>query len=64
MPVAVNAAGEKLSKQTGASPVVDAKAAIARALGFLGQPAETLEDAVRRWDPAAVPGQRAVRYPD
>jgi len=73
-PVATNAQGEKLSKQTlapavsGESPAV----AIAEALAFLGQPdpasrepAEMLAAAVRNWDPlriihvASKPAQRA-----
>ena len=60
IPAAVNPAGEKLSKQTGAAAVVDEKAAIARALRFLGQDAETLEDALPRWNPGAIPARRAM----
>jgi glutamyl-Q tRNA(Asp) synthetase len=63
VPVAVNARGEKLSKQTGARPIDVRRAAeeIAAALAFLGQPpAGTLEQAARRWDPALIPAQRAV----
>jgi glutamyl-Q tRNA(Asp) synthetase len=60
VPAAVNAAGEKLSKQTGAAAVVDEKAAIARALRFLGQDAETLEDALPRWNAGAIPARRAM----
>ncbi len=62
VPVAVNAAGEKLSKQTGAGPLGDPRAAIAAALGFLGQRAETLEEARRTWDPLAIPRVRALPY--
>lgn len=73
-PVATNALGEKLSKQT-LAPAVDranAASAIADALAFLGQPdpgsrvpAEMLATAVRNWDPlriihvASMPALRA-----
>lgn len=55
VPVALNAAGEKLSKQTGARPLdlADPKAELARARRFLGQ----AEDG---WDPARVPRVRAL----
>lgn len=72
LPVATNAAGEKWSKQTHA-PALDSAmpaASIARALAFLGQPlppdaqrlpaTELLAWAVARWDPPAIPRQRAV----
>jgi glutamyl-Q tRNA(Asp) synthetase len=59
VPVAVNAAGEKLSKQTGAQPVTDPRRAIADSLRFLGQSAETLDDALRTWNPDAIPRKRA-----
>jgi len=62
-PVATNAQGEKLSKQT-LAPAVDAANAadaIADALAFLGQPetgsrepVEMLEAAVRAWDPVRI----------
>jgi glutamyl-Q tRNA(Asp) synthetase len=62
VPAAVNAAGEKLSKQTGASPV-DAST-LERALAFLGQPpAASLEEAIRAWQPARVPRRRAMIAP-
>jgi glutamyl-Q tRNA(Asp) synthetase len=64
VPVAVNAAGEKLSKQTGAAAVGEEKPAIARALRFLGQAAETLEDALPRWNPGTIPARRAQPYLD
>lgn len=53
VPAAVNAAGEKLSKQTGAEALdlSDPKAELARARRFLGQD----EDG---WDPARVPRVR------
>jgi glutamyl-Q tRNA(Asp) synthetase len=55
VPVAVNAAGEKLSKQTGAAPLdlVDPKRELARARRFLGQ----AEDG---WDLARVPRARTL----
>jgi glutamyl-Q tRNA(Asp) synthetase len=66
VPVAVNAAGEKLSKQTGAPPI-DAsrpRAVLAEALRFLGQPdSEDLEQAVRNWDPARIPARRTIALP-
>ncbi len=61
VPVAVNAAGEKLSKQTGA-PALDLSRpdrVLRDALAFLGQaPTGDLDEAVARWDPARIPGQR------
>ena len=61
VPAAVNAAGEKLSKQTGAEPVVPSAAILRKALAFLGQ-AETgdLREAVRAWDPARIPPRRTI----
>ena len=63
-PVAVDAHGEKLSKQSRA-PALEGSAAAAQlpaALRFLGQetidapdPRELLAEAVRRWDPARIP---------
>jgi glutamyl-Q tRNA(Asp) synthetase len=50
VPVAVNAAGEKLSKQTGAVPI-DPEKDVRRALAFLGQNADS-------WDPQRIPAQR------
>ena len=63
-PVAADAAGEKLSKQTLARPVHagEASARIGEALAFLGQapvaaaePARMLAEAVERWDVDAIP---------
>lgn len=53
VPVAVNAAGEKLSKQTGAAPLdlADPRRELARARRFLGQDEEG-------WDLARVPRAR------
>lgn len=55
VPVALNAAGEKLSKQTGARPLElsDPQAELARARRFLGQGAAG-------WDVARVPRVRAA----
>ncbi len=72
LPVATNAAGEKLSKQTLAPPIDRARpgAALLAALGFLGQrperelvdasPAELLAAAIARWDRTLIPHVRAV----
>lgn len=70
VPVATNAAGEKLSKQTLAPPIDRAApaAALVRALGFLGQPVpepragarELLAIAVRLWDRRRIPRRRAA----
>jgi glutamyl-Q tRNA(Asp) synthetase len=59
VPVAVNGAGEKLSKQTGARPLElsDPRAELARARRFLGQD----EDG---WDPARVPRMRTIFAPE
>jgi glutamyl-Q tRNA(Asp) synthetase len=65
VPVAVNAAGEKLSKQTRAPDA--APGDLPRALAFLGHappadiaPRELLEWALRAWDVARVPRHRAL----
>lgn len=72
LPVAVNGAGEKLSKQTGAPPVFNAPPLplLRRALLFLGQeaPAEIIEGdlesfwrfAVTQWQPQRVPRVRSL----
>jgi glutamyl-Q tRNA(Asp) synthetase len=72
LPVATNAAGQKLSKQTQA-PALDPGAALAelgRALAFLGQapvetgsPAQFLAAAASGWNPARLPRQSATRAP-
>jgi glutamyl-Q tRNA(Asp) synthetase len=63
VPAAVNTAGEKLSKQTGA-PAVDLERpeeALRRALAFLGQTQTgDLAQAVRDWNPALIPARRAL----
>lgn len=68
LPVAVNAAGEKLSKQNRAAPVDTLPAAASAALEFLGQtlprdalhmrPQELWEHAARSWDPHRIPATR------
>jgi len=74
LPVAVNAAGEKLSKQTHAPalPMDDPLPPLWQALAFLGQrpPAELLEGdvtalwqwAVGHWDSGAIPALRATPW--
>lgn len=60
VPVAVDASGQKLSKQTGAQPIEPSIEAIREALRFLRQPpAATLEEAVHNWDPALIWKHRA-----
>ena len=64
VPVAVNAAGEKLSKQTGAPAIEPTMQAIRHGLDLLGQPpAATLDEAVRNWDPALISPRRALASP-
>src|SRR5438067_5282241 len=61
VPVALDTAGGKLSKQTAAAPIETDQCALRRALAFLGQPeAATLEEAVRGWDPQLISRRRAV----
>ena len=64
VPVAVNAAGEKLSKQTGAEPLdlSHPEQALCRALAFLGHPGD-LAQARQRWDPRLIPAQLAAAPP-
>jgi glutamyl-Q tRNA(Asp) synthetase len=63
VPVAVNAAGEKLAKQTGAREAHEGD--LRSALCFLGlQPPETsqrelLDWAIHNWDPGRIPARRA-----
>lgn len=64
VPVAVNAAGEKLSKQTGAEPVDASRRgeALHRAFAFLGQaPTDDLAEGLRRWDPSRIPSRRVAQ---
>ena len=61
VPVAADAKGEKLSKQTGARPIDVRRAGdeLRAALRFLGQPeSASLEEALRGWNPALIPAQR------
>ncbi len=62
VPVAVSAGGEKLSKQTGAGPIGEPRRAIADALRFLGQAADTLDAAVGTWSVGAIPRRRTLPY--
>lgn len=75
LPVAVNASGQKLSKQTFAEPVADKQAVplLMGALDFLGQqPDAQLSDAsldelwswaIESWRMTRVPRQRAIHWP-
>ncbi len=75
LPVATDARGVKLSKQTGAPPIDRARpgAALAGALRFLGQrvdaelvddrPAVLLASARARWDRASIPRARSALAP-
>ena len=61
VPASLNAAGEKLSKQTGAEPVSPGPQALRRALSFLGQrDTDELGEAVSNWNPALIPARRAL----
>lgn len=62
VPVVLDAAGEKLSKQTGANAL--SATDLRKALAFLGQ-AETdnLAQAVRNWNPSLIAARRAVAAP-
>lgn len=76
LPVATDARGEKLSKQTLAPPIDPARpgAALVRALAFLGQTVEAgveragacaiLSAAAERWDRARIPRVRALSAAD
>ena len=64
VPVALDAAGAKLSKQTGAMPIEADPGALRRALAFLGQPqAATLAEALRGWNPQLISRRRAMALP-
>jgi glutamyl-Q tRNA(Asp) synthetase len=61
VPMAVNEAGEKLSKQSGAQPIDPSRRehVLSQALLFLGQmPTDNLADAIRNWDPSRIPPAR------
>jgi glutamyl-Q tRNA(Asp) synthetase len=63
VPVAVNASGEKLSKQTGAQPLAPSRRdeLLHLALAFLGQtPTNDLDEAVANWDAARIPRSRLI----
>jgi glutamyl-Q tRNA(Asp) synthetase len=63
VPVAVNADGEKLSKQTGARALDPSRRdeLLPRVLAFLGQRATAdLDEAVADWDPGRIPQQRIM----
>ena len=61
VPVALDAAGAKLSKHSAAAPIEADPRALRRALAFLGQPqAATLEEALRAWDPQLISHRRAL----
>jgi glutamyl-Q tRNA(Asp) synthetase len=61
IPVALDAGGEKLSKSAGAGAIDESPRSLSRALAFLGQPpADTLDDALRNWNPVLIPARRAV----
>lgn len=61
VPVALDAAGAKLSKQSAAAPLEADPRALRRALAFLGQPeAATLDEALRAWDPQLISRRRAM----
>ena len=64
VPVAVNAAGEKLSKQSGAEPLDLSRPeqALRRALAFLGQSGD-LALARQSWEPRLIPAQLAAAPP-
>jgi len=64
VPVAVNAAGEKLSKQTGAPAIDPARGgeALRRAFAFLGQPeTDDLAEGLHNWDASRIPARRTAQ---
>jgi glutamyl-Q tRNA(Asp) synthetase len=63
VPIALTAAGEKLSKQTGAQPIDLARPdkVIRDALAFLGQRATSdLDEAIANWEVSRIPRRRAA----
>ncbi len=63
VPAALDAAGQKLSKQTGAAPI-DLRRDLLKILSFLGQPqTDDLAEAVRNWNPSLIPARRAMAPP-
>jgi len=72
LPAALNAGGEKLSKQTGAAAIDAAQPLreLARALAFLGQgvpeastATQMLQRALERWDVSLIPRARTLAAP-
>ena len=66
VPVALTAAGEKLSKQTGARPLDLARPEreLRKALAFLGQPeSASLAEALQAWDPRLIPARGVPALP-
>lgn len=66
VPVALNASGEKLSKQTGAAALDLSRPhlELRKALACLGQPdTDSLAEALRNWRPALIPARRAAAPP-
>ena len=63
VPAVLNAAGEKLSKQTDAAPLAGSPDELRAALAFLGQRATNLDEALRAWNPALIPRRRAAALP-
>jgi glutamyl-Q tRNA(Asp) synthetase len=64
VPVAINASGEKLSKQTGARAIDPARrdVLLPRVLAFLGQrDTADLDEAIADWDPGRIPRTRVKR---
>jgi glutamyl-Q tRNA(Asp) synthetase len=64
VPVAVNAAGEKLSKQTGAEAIDLARRgdALRRAFAFLGQAAtDDLAEGLRNWDASRIASRKVAQ---
>ena len=61
VPAAIDAAGEKLSKQTAAPAIRASWEDVRQALDFLRQPkAGSLEEALRNWNPALIPARRSL----
>jgi glutamyl-Q tRNA(Asp) synthetase len=66
VPVVATAAGEKLSKQSGAPPIdlSQPEALLRKALRFLGQvPNDNLVEAIRDWEPSRIPASRSAIVP-
>jgi len=64
VPVVVDSAGEKLSKQTGAAAIDPARGreALRRAFAFLGQPeTDDLAEGLHNWDTSRIPKRRTAQ---